>query len=312
MAPNVGKNDRDKVREIMIDIKDPKVQIAIAIIGAVGAVFSAMVPIIFSSNQTTVSVSEFKSPTTTTVTAPEIRRATIILKKVVVADKKQNGKKWDADGSLPDIQAVFQNITSGQKSTTQTAKNCLEKIFNVETIRVVPGDMIKITVNDVDLAMNDLIGEITVQITSEMMVKSSCEGKKNMSLLENLAQIAKDTMTSPIIRERLLLANEQAIALEKKVKELQEENAQIKEENRKLKDKIARNSVSEEFVEYNGALFKRDKAGCYHKAVYCPRCKTSVSAMEVFMPFACNCGWMANFHGNDLEKIMRELEKLKP
>ena len=63
------------------------------------------------------------------------------------------------------------------------------------------------------------------------------------------------------------------------------------------------------FTENSGALFKRSPAGGYHRAVYCPRCRTSTAP---FPPrtgnYICDrCDWSAAFGQADLDRILAEL-----
>src|SRR2546425_5062423 len=71
-----------------------------------------------------------------------------------------------------------------------------------------------------------------------------------------------------LLREQLQIAEKQIAKLEK--------------ENTDLKTKLAaaeRKTIPEEFVEFRGALFKRNNSGGYHFTVYFPNCRRVASTI---------------------------------
>src|SRR4051794_29856837 len=80
----------------------------------------------------------------------------------------------------------------------------------------------------------------------------------------------------------------QAQALVKQVADLQAENATLKKRVSDLQAQIASNTVSDEFVECRGALFKRKPGGGYHNAVYCPDCHGPKMSLMDEIPFGCH------------------------
>ena len=66
--------------------------------------------------------------------------------------------------------------------------------------------------------------------------------------------------------------------------------------------------MSEEFVEHEGALFKRRPEGGYHRGVYCPTCRNSISSLVEMLYFYCpQCNWRADFTGQQLPDVMERL-----
>jgi hypothetical protein len=99
-----------------------------------------------------------------------------------------------------------------------------------------------------------------------------------------------------LLREQLQIAEKQIAKLEK--------------ENTDLKTRLAsaeRKTTPEEFVEFRGALFKRNNTGGYHLTVYCPNCRRVASTIDEHFPYSCNCGWAVEFTPHDLDGIVKQL-----
>jgi len=114
--------------------------------------------------------------------------------------------------------------------------------------------------------------------------------------------------SASILKERLLLLRDQLQALELENERLQSALAYREKENAELKRQIAEQAKAEEFVEHEGALFKRRPGGGYHKAVYCPYCRAPLGSLEGVLPYNCGrCKIMLDFTGEDLARIMGEI-----
>jgi hypothetical protein len=143
-----------------------KIQIIIASLGVAGAILSGVLPMVFSSGAQSASVQINVSQ--------KSKSAMIMLHSIELARTKANGKKWDIDGP-PDIKADIQNLTSGQKVSTNVIKNSFDATFNMQTIRACEDDTIQIIVYDVDIAQDDVAGKATMQITKDMICKKSVD-----------------------------------------------------------------------------------------------------------------------------------------
>jgi hypothetical protein len=63
-----------------------------------------------------------------------------------------------------------------------------------------------------------------------------------------------------------------------------------------------------EFVEFRGALFKQNPDGSFQEAVYCPKCKTSMSFIPGFNWYACRpCQIQFTALPEELPGILAEL-----
>ncbi len=126
-------------------------------------------------------------------------------------------------------------------------------------------------------------------------------------LIKRISASLTELQSSEVLKERVLLLKDQLDVLKERVIDLEKENARLKEEHDETQVKLQSLSVPDEFVEHQGALFKK-KPGGYHLAVYCPRCHTSTFSLENALPFSCeSCKWAANFTGGELESIMKDL-----
>jgi ribosomal protein L29 len=123
-----------------------------------------------------------------------------------------------------------------------------------------------------------------------------------------LGEMLKEVPLSVVLKERLALLQDQlSFAGDEKAK-LQEELAQLKEEVARLRQQVAAQAVAEEFVEEQGALFKRKPGGGYHEVVYCPRCRNSTKPEPAFDMFRCaSCKWHSPFPPRELSHILRSL-----
>jgi hypothetical protein len=134
-----------------------------------------------------------------------------------------------------------------------------------------------------------------------------------MGILENIQTLINEFGSSSILRERLSLLKDQIVKLEKQNKELKDALSDIQIENTKLRKQISEQSNSEQFVECRGGLFKRKPSGGFHKAVYCPKCKSPMSSLQGEIPYSCNrCYINLDFAGDQLAKVMKELIEENP
>ena len=128
-----------------------------------------------------------------------------------------------------------------------------------------------------------------------------------MEMFRDLLDLAGTVASNEVLKERLALAVDRGEAMEAEKERLEAQVAQLEGQLREALHQLATARQAEEFVEHQGALFKRTGSG-YVNAVYCPSCRTSVGSMQRSMPFYCQrCKWMANFTGGQLEMVMRSL-----
>lgn len=129
-----------------------------------------------------------------------------------------------------------------------------------------------------------------------------------MGLIDLIEKTINEHGSAAIKEERLKLVREEAQALEKRVAALEKENGALRRRIAQLEAQVAAQTVREEFVECQGALFKRKPGGGYHLAVYCPRCKGPMVSLMDDAPFCCGpCQLAVNFTGRHLRHVMGEL-----
>jgi hypothetical protein len=99
-----------------------------------------------------------------------------------------------------------------------------------------------------------------------------------------------------------------AQALEKQVTELQQRCSELEKLVGSLKEQLAAKTVSADFVEHRGAVFKRNPKGGYYDDVLCRKCRQPMISFVNMHPFICEpCGVTVNFAGAELRQIIREL-----
>ena len=126
-----------------------------------------------------------------------------------------------------------------------------------------------------------------------------------MGLLDGLEKLINEHGSAVILKERISLANDQYVILEKKVSVLESENERLKFDNeecqkqrRALEEKLSHISTSQEYIEGSGALFKKLPDGSWDYTPYCPACKTAMVQPKRHELYVCgkkSCGQRASF-----------------
>ena len=105
--------------------------------------------------------------------------------------------------------------------------------------------------------------------------------------------------SSNILKERLLLLKEELSKVEKDRSDLIAEVAQLKKELSELRKQYDKETISKEFTEYMGALYKRDVDGRYLPMAFCPECKRPLVGTPDpgIFPYSCSgCGSVSYTH----------------
>ena len=128
-------------------------------------------------------------------------------------------------------------------------------------------------------------------------------------LLDALTKLLNEHGSSEILRERLALLRDQTQALEKENVELKKSVTDLEDRNRNLAAQLKAQARSEEFVERRGVLFKRNPAGGYHEAVYCPICYSTLGTIHPELPYACrkSCGFIFDINRAEMLRILADL-----
>ena len=126
-----------------------------------------------------------------------------------------------------------------------------------------------------------------------------------MGLLDGFEKLINEHGSAVILKERISLANDQYVILEKKVSVLESENERLKFDNeecqkqrRALEEKLSHISTSQEYIEGSGALFKKLPDGSWDYTRYCPACKTAMVQPKRHELYVCgkkSCGQRASF-----------------
>lgn len=132
-----------------------------------------------------------------------------------------------------------------------------------------------------------------------------------MSITSVIHDIIKDLPLSSVLREKLLVAEARIAAIEKENMELKEKCAKYaKRIDEFEKELVAKQRAEENFVEYDGFLFRKGDDGEYIKAVFCPECFRIMSAWMGDFRYECgNCSIEAPFFERELPRVLEEIKK---
>lgn len=105
----------------------------------------------------------------------------LVVTRVVVRDVKAHpfkadGRRWDAGiKGDPDMRVMVANHNDRTTRWTRTIDDRLFATFDEPTVTAVPGDRLRIRVEDVDMAFHDLVGEHSFVLTNEMIHEGTVE-----------------------------------------------------------------------------------------------------------------------------------------
>ena len=92
------------------------------------------------------------------------------------------------------------------------------------------------------------------------------------------------------------------------IKKVQAETGELRRRLAKIEDYLRGKTVPDQFVEHKGVFFKKDSAGGYCKAVFCPSCLQVMLDTDtgIFICKPCN-GRSVNLGHTKMKDILREL-----
>jgi len=131
-----------------------------------------------------------------------------------------------------------------------------------------------------------------------------------MGLLGDIQKLINEHGSSSILRDRLSLIKDQLAALQEERAELARQVAALQAENRQLRTEIEELTVTQEFVECRGGLFKRKRSGGFQRTVYCPSCQAPMGSLQNMLQYNCRrCHIALDFTGANLDSVLAELEE---
>jgi hypothetical protein len=128
------------------------------------------------------------------------------------------------------------------------------------------------------------------------------------NVLQTLTGILQEVGTASVLRERLLLLQDQLQLVVQENVDLKKENARLKKQHKELAVQLEEYSLPEQFVEHRGVLFRKTGSG-YSESPYCPVCKIPMSSMEQGVPFFCSrCDHITSLTPLDIPAVMERLK----
>jgi hypothetical protein len=127
------------------------------------------------------------------------------------------------------------------------------------------------------------------------------------NVLQTLTDILQEVGTASVLRERLLLLQDQLQLMMQENINLEKENARFKKQIKEFTVQLEEYSLPEQFIEHRGVLFRKS-GGRYSESPYCPVCKILMSPMEPGIPFFCNrCGYTTSLTPRDVSIVIERL-----
>ncbi len=143
-------------------------RLAVALVGGLGAIVAAIITILPYLWPRDASGDGTDS-------GPLGRPTILILERVAIEPTREDGEAWDGDEG-PDLMVRIVNQTSKQEFISNVRANSTEADFNVQTVRVLPGDTLEVTVLDQDLTnFDDVVGQRTQQVTEAMIAEETVD-----------------------------------------------------------------------------------------------------------------------------------------
>ena len=128
-----------------------------------------------------------------------------------------------------------------------------------------------------------------------------------MDIFKQIKEIINEAGTSSILRERLILLQDQLKLLAEENVALKKENAELVRDKNKLRKQLEAKSDSKQFVEHSGVLFRQTGQG-YGNIAYCPVCETPLSSIKQALPMDCSkCGFATHIRPRDIPGIIANL-----
>jgi hypothetical protein len=135
-----------------------------------------------------------------------------------------------------------------------------------------------------------------------------------LKLIEQGKKLLAEHGSATALRDHLAFVNVQLTTMRENFVKLERENGDLKRRCAELEERAARQDVPSDFVEQNGALFKRLAGGGYSDTPICPACKSSMWCFQELFPFECSnqsCKRPANFTGETLASVMAKLPRAR-
>jgi hypothetical protein len=127
------------------------------------------------------------------------------------------------------------------------------------------------------------------------------------NVVQTLTNILQEVGTASVLRERLLLLQDQLQLVVQENVNLKKENTRLKKQHKELTVQLEKYSLPEQFVEHRGVLFRKSGSG-YSESPYCPVCKIPMSSVEPGIPFFCNkCGHSTSLKPLDIPEAVERL-----
>ncbi len=117
-----------------------------------------------------------------------------------------------------------------------------------------------------------------------------------------LTDLLKDFPALSVAKERLSL-------IEEKLKIAEEENLKLRKENELLKSRATQNEKRNQFIEFNGVLWKKFD-GKVEAISYCPECELAMSAFPPGsdeMLICSKCNFAAPFNPSEVKIIANKI-----
>lgn len=129
-----------------------------------------------------------------------------------------------------------------------------------------------------------------------------------ISLASSFLKIFDNSSEKTVLKERIEFFKDVLVQVEKEMVNLKQENARLEESLQQAMKELMDKIESEEFVQYEDALFKKKADGTYHRAVFCPKCHSVMSSFAHGIPHFCRpCHQSTKITPDMLDEIISKL-----
>ena len=128
-----------------------------------------------------------------------------------------------------------------------------------------------------------------------------------MGLVDLIDKLINERGSAAIMEKRFAFFREQAVIVENKVGQLEQEKSNLQARLAELDAELKTYRAAEQFVEYRGALFQRKPEGGYSPTPHCIVCHKSMSSAFDEIPYTCRCGGKTPLTPDDIAYALTQL-----
>jgi hypothetical protein len=129
-----------------------------------------------------------------------------------------------------------------------------------------------------------------------------------LATLGGLVAALGNSQSAGVLRERVVLIQEQLSLAQKQAAQLTQANIDLRQRLEEAEKQLTAQRIPEQMTKHRAAYFRRDHLGAWEPVVYCFRCRQPAFAFPPGAEFNCSaCGWVSSFTESNLPTVMAGL-----